>query len=240
MKKKIICKICSNFHCFIRENLSADWIDIIDSSKQQAWYKKGEHIIRQGQPVEGMYFIQQGKVKVLTSGFQDHEQIVRLATDGHILGHRGLGHEVYPISAVAMTTSLVCFVDNATLNNSFTQNPQLPMALMMFYSRELRKVELRMKYLGQMNVREKIAEALLYINAVFGTSPEDGALNISSCRQEIASLTGTSADQVTKQLKDFMTEKLIVKLKRRIKLINPKGLEKIVRQFGVDELFKQQ
>ncbi|MBI4931587.1 MAG: Crp/Fnr family transcriptional regulator [Bacteroidetes bacterium] len=240
MKKKISCKTCSNLHCFIRENLSEKWIDVVDSSKQQLWYNKEQLIIKQGAPVTGMYFIQQGKVKVVANGYMGHEQIVRLATDGHILGHRGLGHDVYPISAVAMETSLVCFLDNATLNNSFMQNPQLPMALMMFYSRELRKMELRMKYLGQMNVREKIAEALLYINSVFGTSPDDGALNLPSCRQEIACLTGTNTDQVTKQLKDFANEKLIVKLKRRIKLINPKGLEKIVRHFGIEELFKQE
>jgi CRP-like cAMP-binding protein len=240
MKKKISCKICNTLHCFIRENLSEKWIDIVDSSKQQVLYKEEQLIVRQGEPVAGMYFIRQGKVKVVTSGYQGQEQIVRLATDGHVIGHRGLGNDVYPISAAAMTNSLICFVDNAALSDAFIQNPKFPLALMMFYSRELRKMELRMKYLGQMNVREKIAEALLYIHKVFGISPEDGALNISSCRQEIACFAGINNDQVTKQLKDFSNENLVVKRKRRIRLINPRGLEKIVHHFGTDEFFKQQ
>ena len=97
-----------------------------------------------------------------------------------------------------------------------------------------------MMYLGQMSVREKIAEALLYIDRVFGTKQDDGALEISSVRQEIADITATNTDQVTKHLKDFSEEKLIIKLKRGIKLVNKKGLEKIIQRFNTDELLRQQ
>jgi CRP-like cAMP-binding protein len=239
MQKKISCKTCNNVYCFIRENLSPAWIEIVDSSRNQIFYRDGENIFNQGHPISGIYFIQQGKVKVTANGYQDKEQIVRFATDGHILGHIGRDNETYSINAVSMAPSLVCFVNNATLYNLFSQNPKLTYSLMMFYSLELRKVELRMKYLGQMNVREKIAEALLYINLFFGTNPDDGTLNISSCRLVIACLTGINKDQVSKQLKDFIKEKLIVKLKRRIKLVNLKLLEKLVYNFGIDEFHKQ-
>ncbi|MBI4946977.1 MAG: Crp/Fnr family transcriptional regulator [Bacteroidetes bacterium] len=240
MKKKISCKTCGTLECIIKRNISAQWIDVFDSSKQQVRYKEEELIIKQGDIVGGMYFILQGNVKVVVNGYHDREQIVRLATDGNILGHCGQVNETYPISAIAITPSIICFVDNTTMHDILMKNSQLLYALMMFYSRKLRKTELRMKYLGQMNVREKIAEALLYINVVFGTSHNDATLNIGSCREVIACLTGTNPDQVTKQLKDFENEKLVVKLKRRIKLVNPMGLENIVRYFGIDELFKQQ
>ena len=239
MKNKISCKTCSTVNCFIRENLSAEWIDKVDTAKQQLFYENGQYIFKQGWPVEGMYFIMYGNVKVLTTGFKGNDQIVRLATDGHILGHRGLGNEVYPVSAKVIKDTLVCFVDNVTLSKSFIHNPKFPYALMMFYSRELRKMELRMMYLGHMNVREKIAEALLYINVIFGTNTDDGTLNTDSFRQVIAKLSATNTDQVTKQIKDFENEKLVLRIRRRIKLINTNGLEKIVHHFGTNELLKQ-
>ncbi|HEX7413878.1 MAG TPA: Crp/Fnr family transcriptional regulator [Bacteroidia bacterium] len=241
MNDKVSCKTCSShYDCFIGKNCSAQWVDIVDSSKEQHWYKKGHYIFKQGNHVEGIYFVCQGKIKVITNSFRGAEQIVRLASNGHILGHKGLENDVYSISAIAMTNSLVCFVDNHTLDALFTHNPQLSHALMLFYSRELRKSQLRMMYLGQMNVREKVAEVLLYINTIFGTNADDGTLNMDSCRQEIAKLICISNDQITKQLKNFVEEELITKLKRSIRLINPQGLEKIVRHYKIEELHRQQ
>lgn len=233
------CFICENENCFLR-NLSQDCLSKVDSKKECVSFPKGQSIFKEYDPVSGIYFIKKGRVKVLINGIDDKEQIVRFACDGHILGHRAIGSEKYPISAVAITDSLVCFVDNSMLYVAFMENPKLTFALMMFYSRELRKVEIRMKYLGQMSVREKVAEALLYMHEVFGVNKSDNTLNVELTRQEIADFSGTTADQVIKQCKDFESEKLIVRNKRKIGLVNPLKLEKIVSHFRIHEFFNQQ
>lgn len=231
------CETCTNKNCFIKV-CSHEWISKIASAKTEMLYKKGHHIFRHGDPVAGMYFILRGKVKVLVNGYHDREQIVRLANDGHILGHRGLGAETYPISAVAMEDSLICFVDNDTLKDAIMQNPKLSMALMMFYSRELRKTEIRMKYLGQMHVREKVAEALLLLMETFGINA-DSSLNVDISRQDIADIAGTTANRVTTQLNDLEDEKLIDRAKRKIIIKDAAGLKKVVAPFNVNQFFEQ-
>lgn len=236
--QKANCKACHNEHCLIKKYTSEKWLSIIDSVKSQLLYKKGLHIFREGDTIAGVYFIKYGKVKVLSTGLQGREQIVRLANDGHILGHRGYGTEDYPVSAVTMTDSLICFVDNNTLYAAFMKNPKFTYGLMQFYSRELRKIEIRNKYLAQMNVREKIAEVLLLLKETFGITL-DSYLNMNLSRQEIADIAGTSVNRVTTQLNDFEAEKLIVRTKRKIKIADTVELEKIVAAFNVKKFFQQ-
>src|ERR1017187_6924906 len=123
------------------------WVGILNYSKNFNFYKKGEIIFREGDRIFGLYFIYKGKVKVVSEGLNNRVQIVRLATNGHILGHRGLGVETYPIGAVALEDTWLCFIDNNTLHDLFLNNANLTYELMMFYSTELRKTELRLRYL---------------------------------------------------------------------------------------------
>src|ERR1035437_393345 len=99
-------------------------------------------------------------------------------------------------------------------------NPKLTFQMMEFYSCELRKTEIRMKYLTQMNVQEKITEALLYFKQVFGINTNNGTLNNCFTRKEIADLTGTSVEQVSRTLGEFEKKKLILKKGKGIKLID--------------------
>jgi CRP-like cAMP-binding protein len=187
-------------------------------------------VIRQGLPVEGIFFIQHGKVKVVINSFQDREQIVRLAADGHILGHRGLGNDLYPISAIALDDSLVCFVKNEVLNKLFHENPKLVIALMQFYSQELRKMEIRVMAIAQMIMRERIADALLLFCESFGLN-SDNELNVSFSREDIASMAATASEQTIRQLTEFEKEGFIAKRGRKIALLNVEGLKKIIHQY---------
>ena len=69
---------------------------------------------------------------------------------------------------------------------------------------------------------------------VFGMNPETKMLNISLSRQDIADIAGTTAGQVTRQLSDFESEKLIARNKREIIFLNIKGLEDIVSDYKIE------
>ena len=167
-------------------------------------------------------------MKVISTGMNGKEQIVRLATDGHLVGHRGYGSETYPIGAVALEDTLGCFLDNEMMYDAFMNNPKLTYAMMMFYSFELRKTEIRQRLLSQMTIREKVADTLLYLKEVFGLDTKNKGLNVNLSRQEIAGIAGTTAEQVTRILTEFEEELLIEKRGKKILLHNEKGLEKMI------------
>src|ERR1035437_2146700 len=88
--------------CFINQNCTTEWMNKIELKKNQIDHRAKDCIFREDGYIEGIYFIQQGNVKIVSKGAAKKEQIVRLATDGHVLGHRGNGDDKYPISAIAL------------------------------------------------------------------------------------------------------------------------------------------
>jgi CRP-like cAMP-binding protein len=231
-RNDIECETCSNENCFIKKYCSQEWISKISKSKSNIRCKKGHSIILEGSPVMGMYFIYKGKVKVTIIGGNDKEQIVRLAADGHTLGHRGYGGENYPIGATSVSDSVVCFVDNEILYKAFMANPEFTFQLMMFYSKELRKTEQRIKYLAQMTVREKVAFALYYLTDIFGFRKGEKTLNVILSRQEIANLAGTTADQVSREITGLKKEKILDTNGKKIIIINSKKLQEIIQAYS--------
>ena len=238
MKTIVSCNECSNTVCLIKQHCLPIWKEKIDANKIQMRYMVGDYIFREGNKVYGIYFIKHGKAKVISTGLNDKEQIVRLAANGHILGHRGYGGESYPVSAMALCDTSVCFIDNDSFYDVCMNNPQFTMEMTMFYSRELRKAEIRLKCLGQMSCREKIAEALLYLKDIFGMDEEKKCLNVYLTRKEIADMVGTTSTQVIRELHVLEAEKLIAKQgKGTLLLINMPGLESIVSNYEMKQQF---
>lgn len=196
MQKNVLCPSCPKTNCLIKF-CSVEWQEKIAAKKSMTTYPKGQYVFMQGAHVMGVFFIYHGKVKVVSSNESGKEQIVRLAGDGHMLGHGAIGQESYPIGVVTMEQASICFVDNQTIYDAFMENPRLTYHTMMFYSTELRKSEMRTKYFAQMTTEEKIIYSLIYMAETFGVSDEQ-RLNLILTRQDIGDIVGTSAEQVSR------------------------------------------
>lgn len=231
MSYRIDCPSCPNKVCFVPRHCSAEWIKQIDIEKEQRTYKADQQIFREGDRVSGLYFIQRGKVKIVSNGILGKEQIVRLAADGYVIGHCAFNDETYPVGAVALEETVACFLSNNLLKKAYLENPTFTLAFMQYYSAELRKMEIRLKHLAQMSIQEKVAEALLHIFDIFGADPETHFLNVTLSRQELAELIGTNAEQVTRQLTIFHDENLIAKHGKNIRLVDAENLRKMVAQY---------
>jgi CRP-like cAMP-binding protein len=238
MKNSNSCFSCVSPNCFLKL-CSNEWIEKLNIKRTESLYKKGQYIFNAGDFVNGLYFVKHGKIKVVSSSMNDKEHIVRLATDGHLLGHRGFGGETYPVSAIAMGDSVVCFVDNETITEAFFHNPNLTIKLMLFYSEELRAIEARISYLAQMTVRDKVAFALLYLKNIFGYISDGQTLNVAISRADIASICGTNEAQVVRNLSDFETEKLVAKDGKKIKITNEEGLSNLLNSYNFKFISKK-
>lgn len=223
----ISCKECSCSNCLIKVNCSEEWLERIDREKEQYTFHPHNNIFREGYKVKGIYFILKGNVKIVSTGLNGKEQIVRFATDGHIIGHKGAPNETYPISAEAMSQSTICFVDNASLEDVFRFNPRFTYEVMMFYSRQLRKLQHLIRSLLQMNSREKVADALLLLYETFGLNKNNG-LNVAISRKEIAELVGSTRQQVASFLTEFEKDKIISKVGYEIRILDIEKLRKII------------
>ena len=228
------CNTCLTDDCFIKQYCDSDSLTLLNELKNISFYKENQYIAYEGNPVMGLFFIQKGKVKITSTGIENKQHLVRLSKPGGIIGHRGLGGERYPISAITLEESTVCFFDNDTIYQSFMNNPKLTFELMMYYSKELRKSEAKTKSQAQMNVREKVADALLSCDTVFNNEkmyPFQVPLN----RSDLADFAGINTEQLSRILSEFKKENVISVIKNTIVIINTESLQSLIKPFGTIE-----
>lgn len=197
-----------------------EWKPAIDAHRRNFIVKKGEQIIRAGDPVTGVYFVYSGKVKVHKQ-WGDREIILRFASGGAILGHRGLSSKntVFPVSATALEPSMVCFIDIDFFMATLKVNHELTFSLMMFYADELKESERRMRNLALMPVKGRLARALIQLQEQFGAAP-DGCIDIDLSRQDLAAYAGATYETVFRTINELVQEKLITASGRHIAILD--------------------
>lgn len=229
MKKFVTCLDCDVLDCPIVKNCSEDWIIKLSESKHTSYYKPNQYIVYENNPVMGLYFIYNGVAKIFSTGINDKTQVVRLTKTGGIIGHRGFGGEKYPIGATALTECTICFVDNKTIHDAFMENPELTFALMMYYSKELRNSEAKIKNLAQMNVYEKVIDALVYVNNIFNKETEEPTFTIS--RKDLADLIGINTEQLSRTISELKKDHLISLSQNQFKLIDMEKINQLLLPF---------
>jgi len=232
MRKPFVkCIDCETANCLVKLNVNAEWIKKFEEHNQITFYKEGQQIVYENNPVLGLYFIQEGKAKIFSTGINNKTQVVRLTGTGGVIGHRGYGGDVYPIGAIAIADSMICFIDNDTIYKAFLENPQLTFSLMMYYSKELRNSEAKIKNIAQMNVKEKVIDALLYIDDVFNSSSTTHKI-ISLSRKDLADLAGINPEQLSRILTELKKEKFISVKSNEINIEKIEELKAIISPFS--------
>jgi CRP-like cAMP-binding protein len=228
--KKANCITCTNAKCLIKKHVHNKGMENYIEKKHTIICKKNQQFILEGAPLNGLFFIFKGKVKVTKTGIYGREQIVRFAKDGNIIGHRGFGAgNRYPVSASSLEDTVLCNFTNDVLNEMLHKIPDLTFDLMMFYAEELNKSENKVRKIAQMTVREKVIDALLYILRKFKQSP-DGYLNITLSRQDIADYAGTTEEQVIRVISGLKKENFLRADGKKIGIVNDKLLKKEISE----------
>lgn len=199
-------KGCDLKSCFLCRLCSKEWLPVINIHRQSFHVNKGELLFTEGSELTGIYFIYKGTFKVHKKWTDDKELIVRIAKNGAILGHRGLGNDIYyPASATALEPSEVCFIDLDFFHATLKVNYQFLYELMMFFAGELKESEKKMRNLAHMPVKGRVARALLNFKTKFGTTPE-GFIDLILSRQDLASYTGTTYETVFRIMNELVQE----------------------------------
>jgi CRP-like cAMP-binding protein len=207
MKKKN--NNCDLKSCFLCQRCLPEWLPAVQAQRKNLHFKKGELIFQEGQEVKGIYFVYSGTVKVHKKWGTEKELIIRFAQKGDIFGHRGLGHEPhYPISATAIEPVSACYVDLEFFQTSLKVNQEFMYGLLLFFADELQESERKMRNLAHMQVKGRVAQALLSLEEKFGRSPE-GHIGITLSRQDLASLVGATYETVFRIINELAQEELI-------------------------------
>lgn len=211
---------------FLKKYCTKEWQEFVDFHKQTLFFNENEIIFREGEKVQGLYIVSDGKVKIYSINPDKKETIIRLASDGHIIGHRGFGGDwIYPVSAKTYQKTTVIFIPLTIFNAVAKANVEFTYQLMMFFAEELKQSERKNELIP---VKNRTAQAILMNYSIFGKDEKDDLkLSYTISRKDYASLVNTTYESIIRVLSDFNKEQVIEIQGKEIRINNLNKLNQI-------------
>lgn len=206
----------------IERYCSPEWLALADQHKTELHYRKGELIVKEGQKADVIYMVKHGRVKVYSNYTSNTEVIVRFATDGQVVGHRGFGEDfTFSISAIALSDTVIRMWPMSLFQDMLKSNNMLCYAFMMFFAEELRRSERMRKNQLNMTVKQRVAQAIRMNMESFGFDSKDETLfDYTITRKDMASLASTTYESVIRSLAELQKDGIIKIEGKKLRIIN--------------------
>lgn len=208
---------------------SKEWQETARKNTTTLTFKAGENIFKEGQKMDNMYMIDRGRVKVFSNYTKDIEVVIRFATDGQTLGHRGFGdNQVFPVSAEALTETTVNMLPYPIFEDMLRNNNEFCFHFMMFFAEELRRTERQRKNLLNMTVKQRVAKAVKMNAETFGFDKKDHSLlSFTISRKDISSLANTTYESTIRSLGELQADKILKLEGKKIRVVDEDALCRI-------------
>ncbi len=222
----IDCTTCSSRLLGVMCNLDSAGLKECTDHKTNNVYKKGQLIFYEGNQAYGLYCVYSGKIKLFKSGIDGHQQIVRIAGPGSLLGYRALfADEPYSASAEVLEDATICCVDKRAFFPLLAKNPKLSLEIIKKLAKELRTAEEMATSIAHRPVRERMAELLLMLKETYGIPTKNGTLiDLQLTREEMAEMIGVTQETAIRLLSEFRRDEMIDVKDRAITILDVKGL----------------
>lgn len=177
---------------------------------QYQLFKKNEIIYCEGEIPEHMYCLISGKVKLYKEGVGGRHQIIRLIRPNENFAYRAYfsGHP-YLTAASAIENTQTYVVPLKIVKQIVESNNRLAVNFIKLLADDLGIMDARVVSLTQKHIRGRLAETLIMLLDMYGTSEVNGALNGSLSREDLASFANMTASNAIRTLSVFDAEGLI-------------------------------
>jgi CRP/FNR family transcriptional regulator len=187
--------------------------------------KKGDKLFVEGLPHSHVIYIRDGYVKVHMTGPSGRDQILKFARPGAYLGIQCLfGADANRFSATALGKVRLCFINGNTFKNLVHKNAGFASQILTYLCKDELNYFERFVSLQQKNNSGKLADAILYFSErVFASD----TFNLPLSFVDLAALTGTTRESISRLFKDFVDGGIIELKNREIKIMDKAILKKI-------------
>lgn len=225
---------CEN--CIVRKfnalrAMSREELKAVSDSKIAKKVKKGEVLFDEGEKLNGVYCVRGGVSKLAKLSSNGKDQIVKLASKGEVLGERSvIAEESSNLSATAVSDMEVCFIPKEAIVSTLHKNPDFTFEVLRHMAHDLREADDVIVNMSQKSVKQRIAEALLYMKNNFGEDSE-GYLALILSREDIANVVGTATESCIRILSEFRKMGLIKTSGKRMAIVEDRKLQDLVDGF---------
>lgn len=222
--KKEYGKDIDGLSSFISDVSGSEALTKFTENRKIKSYKKKENIYREEDYPRGIYYINEGKVKIYKSHDYGKELITSLLKEGDFFGYISIIEEsTYKENAQVIEDSKITFIPREDFFNLIFNNREVSRKFIQILSRSASDQQEQLVELAYSSVRRRVAAALLLLQKKYKTA-DDHAFNTAISREDLANLVGTATESIIRTLSDFKIEKLIEIKDGKIYLTDEKKL----------------
>lgn len=206
----MIKKLLSKFSLF-RDLNDAEMDKIIQISIAREW-KKGNHIFMKDDPIENVYFIYSGKIKIYKSDINGREQIVNIIKNGDMFPHVGFFRNGgYPAFSEVIEDAILIVISKDDFEKLLLDNPELCIKVFKVLGEKIIDLQERLEEKILNNTYEQIIKLLIRLARSHGQKKTDVSylLKAEFTNKDLANMIGTTRETVSRTLTKLKKEKLI-------------------------------
>ncbi len=189
-------------------------------------FEADEYLFFEGDPADKLWVDKTGQIKMLKHSESGQDVILHVVTSGELFGAAGTwGERVYPASAQAQTACTVLSMHVDDFADLMRRYPSIAMAVITVMKDRLKDAHEMMRRLSAERVERRIAHILLKLAEKVGKRTEAGIdLDMPLPRQDLASMTGTTVETVSRVLSKWHHEGLIKAGREHVVIVEPHRL----------------
>jgi CRP/FNR family transcriptional regulator len=227
---QVSCNECGLDNICLPRGLSHEEIESISQIvKAKKTLQRGEFIYHEGDNFRGILAIKSGSAKLVGADQHGNEHILNILLPGELLGFDGLSTDKHSCAAVALETTSFCLLPADSMDNLFQNIPSLTRELFR-HSGEKMLEDKNQLILSKRPAEERLAYFLISLSERLkrrGFSASEFKLSLS--RQEIGNHLGLALETVSRLLKKFQEDEMIMVQNRFITITDLSALKKLLQ-----------
>ncbi|MBO8172479.1 MAG: Crp/Fnr family transcriptional regulator [Bacillaceae bacterium] len=160
-------------------------------------------VFMQGDPLNRVFFIHSGKVKIFKTDTSGKEQIVDILQPGDMFPHAGFFRKgTYPAHAEIVEKAVLAVISIEDFENLLLRYPEISIKLFRVMGEKILDLHKRLEEQVLHNTYEQIIMLLLRLAKNYGEEIEEGIIRLKSryTNRELASMIGASRETVSRTL----------------------------------------
>ncbi|MCE1254837.1 MAG: Crp/Fnr family transcriptional regulator, partial [Anaerolineae bacterium] len=186
----------------------------------------GEFYFFQDDSIEYLYLLITGRVKLTQNDSNGEQVIMQIIGPYTLFGAVALTDlKSYPVCAMAAEDCLALIWHRDSLKEFIKQYPTLALNGMQLLAHHAQEVQERFKQLATQRVERRLASTLLRLANQTGRKTDEGVLiDMPITRQDLAEMSGTTLFTVSRLLKQWEEQQLVLSRREKVIICYPHGL----------------
>lgn len=189
----------------------------------------GGFFFMQGDPADSIFLLVRGRIKLLQTSSDGLQVLMRTTASYALFGAVALAHiAAYPVSAQAVQESTALVWPKRKMMEFVQREPRLAMNAITLMAAHVQEFQDRFRQMATERVERRLARTLLRLAGQSGRKiPEGVLIDLPLTRQDLAEMTGTTLYTVSRTLKQWEEQGLVISARERVVIVFPHGLVQI-------------